>query len=144
MYREKLRLDAATSNVILRNVKVSDANQAHQLRTNCATHLTTGIYRLKLAPNLYAPERFTQYTINPYSRRIDQTGLLWFTVGAKAYTLPSGKISRTENRTTKCLSERERENFNLAVFALAFLSRRQDPELPGAISRGLLDCPCRV
>jgi hypothetical protein len=39
------------------------------------------------------------------------------------------------------LSERERENFNHAVFALAFFSRRQDRELLGAISRGLLDCP---
>ena len=61
--------------------------------------------------------------------------------------LPSG-VGRRENpgknRTAKCLSERERENFNQAVFALAFFSRRQDRELPGAISRGLLDCPCRV
>ncbi len=56
----------------------------------------------------------------------------------------AGKISRTENRTAKCLSERERENFNHAVFALAFFSRRQDRESPGAISRGLLDCPCRL
>jgi hypothetical protein len=39
---------------------------------------------------------------------------------------------------------RERENFNRAVFALAFFSRRQDRELLGAIFRGLLDCPCRV
>ena len=42
------------------------------------------------------------------------------------------------------LSEREQENFNHALFALAFFSRRQDRELLGAISRGLLDCPCRV
>jgi hypothetical protein len=35
-------------------------------------------------------------------------------------------------------------DFNRAIFALAFFSRRQDRELPGAISRGLLDCPCRV
>ena len=40
--------------------------------------------------------------------------------------------------------QRERENFNHALFALAFFSRRQDRELPGAISRGLLDCPRRV
>ena len=39
---------------------------------------------------------------------------------------------------------RERENFNHALFALAFFSRRQDRELLGAISRGLLDCPRRV
>jgi hypothetical protein len=31
--------------------------------------------------------------------------------------------------------------FNQAVFALAFFSQRRDRELPGAISRGLLDCP---
>jgi hypothetical protein len=43
----------------------------------------------------------------------------------------------------KCLPESERENFNYALCALAFFSRRQDRELPGAISRGLLDCPCR-
>ena len=47
------------------------------------------------------------------------------------------------NRTTNYLPESERENFNQAVFALAFFFRRQDRELPGAISRGLLDCPCR-
>ena len=29
-------------------------------------------------------------------------------------------------------------------FCLGFFSRRQDRELRGAISRGLLDCPCRV
>jgi hypothetical protein len=39
------------------------------------------------------------------------------------------------------LPESERENFNQAVFALAFFSRQQDRELLGAISRGLLDCP---
>jgi hypothetical protein len=50
----------------------------------------------------------------------------------------AGKISRTENRTAKCLSERERENFNDALFAFAFFSRPQDRELLGAISRGLL------
>jgi hypothetical protein len=33
------------------------------------------------------------------------------------------------------LPERERENFNQAVFALAFSSRRQDRELPGAYNR---------
>jgi hypothetical protein len=44
----------------------------------------------------------------------------------------------------KCLPESERENFNHAVFTFAFFSRRQDRELFGAISRGLLDCPCRV
>ncbi len=44
----------------------------------------------------------------------------------------------------KGLPESERENFNHAVFALAFYSRRQDRELLGAISRGLLDCPRRV
>ena len=37
----------------------------------------------------------------------------------------------------------ERENFNRAVFALAFFSRPQDRELLGAISRGLPDCPRR-
>ena len=36
------------------------------------------------------------------------------------------------------------ENFNHALFAFAFFARRQDRELPGAISRGLLDCPRRV
>jgi hypothetical protein len=51
------------------------------------------------------------------------------------------KISRTENRTAKCLPERERENFNHALFAFVFFPRRQDRELLGAISRGLLDCP---
>ena len=30
------------------------------------------------------------------------------------------------------------------LFAFAFFSRRQDRELLGAISRGLLDCPPRV
>jgi hypothetical protein len=50
----------------------------------------------------------------------------------------AGKFSRTENRTAKCLSERERENFNDALFAFAFFSRPQDRELLGAISRGLL------
>jgi hypothetical protein len=44
----------------------------------------------------------------------------------------------------KCLPESERENFNDAVFALAFFSRRQDRELLGATSRGLLDCPRQV
>jgi hypothetical protein len=44
----------------------------------------------------------------------------------------------------KMLAESEREIFNHAVFTLAFFSRRQDRELLGAISRGLLDCPCRV
>ena len=45
----------------------------------------------------------------------------------------------------KLLVTRKRtENFNHAVFTLAFFSRRQDRELLGAISRGLLDCPCRV
>jgi hypothetical protein len=38
----------------------------------------------------------------------------------------------------------ERENFNRALFALAFFFRLQDRELLGAISRGLLDCPCRL
>ena len=38
----------------------------------------------------------------------------------------------------------ESENFNHALFALAFFSRRQDRELLGAISRGLLDCPYRA
>jgi len=36
-------------------------------------------------------------------------------------------------------AQREQENFNQAVFALAFFSQRQDRELLGAISRGLLD-----
>ena len=31
-----------------------------------------------------------------------------------------------ENRTTKCLREKERKNFNQAVFALGFFCRRQD------------------
>ena len=44
----------------------------------------------------------------------------------------------------KCLAEYGRANFNHAAFALAFFSRRQDRELPGAMSRGLLDRPCRV
>jgi hypothetical protein len=35
-------------------------------------------------------------------------------------------------------------NFNHTLFALTFFSRRQDRELPGAISRGLLDCSYRV
>jgi hypothetical protein len=39
-------------------------------------------------------------------------------------------------------AQRERENFNQAVFVLAFFFRRQDRELLGAISRGLLDRPC--
>ena len=39
----------------------------------------------------------------------------------------------------KMLIGKKRENFNHAVFALAFFSRRQDRELPGATSRGLLD-----
>jgi hypothetical protein len=56
----------------------------------------------------------------------------------------TGKISRTVNGTAKCLPERERENFNHALFALGFFSRRQDRELPCVISRGLLDCPRRV
>ena|SRR6516164_4023194 len=56
----------------------------------------------------------------------------------------AGRISRTENRTTRCLPENERENFNEAVFSLAFFSQRQDRERLGAISRGLLDCPCRL
>jgi hypothetical protein len=55
-----------------------------------------------------------------------------------------GKISRTESRTAKRLPEGERENFNQALFAFAFFSRRQDQELLGAVSRGLLDCPRRV
>ena len=41
-------------------------------------------------------------------------------------------------------AQRERDNLNQALFASAFFSRRQDRELPGAISRGLLDCPCRA
>jgi len=40
--------------------------------------------------------------------------------------------------------KRERENFNHALFAFPFFSRRQDRELLGAISLGLLECPCRV
>ena len=42
------------------------------------------------------------------------------------------------------LCKRARDNFNNALFPLAYFSRRQDRELPGAISRGLLGCPCRV
>jgi len=37
-----------------------------------------------------------------------------------------------------------RSPLTLTLFALAFFSRRQDRELLGAISRGLLDCPCRL
>ena len=55
-----------------------------------------------------------------------------------------GKFLGPRIALQKCLSERERENFNQPLFALAFFSRRQDRELPGAISRGLLDCPRRV
>ncbi len=44
-------------------------------------------------------------------------------------------------RRRKRRANPERENFNHALFALAFFSRRQDRELLGAISRGLLDCP---
>jgi hypothetical protein len=45
------------------------------------------------------------------------------------------------NRASLRLStRRERENFNDAVFALAFFSQRQIRDLLGAISRGLLDC----
>ena len=51
--------------------------------------------------------------------------------------------TRPRNRTER-ISERERQNFNHALFALAFFSQRQDRELLGAISRGLLDCPRRV
>jgi hypothetical protein len=39
-------------------------------------------------------------------------------------------------------SKKNERIFNLAVFALAFFAGRQDRELLGAISRGLLDCPC--
>jgi hypothetical protein len=46
--------------------------------------------------------------------------------------------------TAAACQKRERENFSHALFALAFFSQRQDRELPGAISRGLLDCPRRV
>jgi hypothetical protein len=35
-------------------------------------------------------------------------------------------------------------HFNHALLAFAFFSGQQDRELLGAISRGLLDCPCRV
>ncbi len=58
----------------IRNVKVSDANQAYPLRTNCATHLATGVYRFKLAAYLYASEKLTKYVINPYNRRMQYTG----------------------------------------------------------------------
>jgi hypothetical protein len=37
-----------------------------------------------------------------------------------------------------------RSPLTLTLFASAFFSRRQDRELPGAISRGLLGCPCRA
>jgi hypothetical protein len=57
---------------------------------------------------------------------------------------PSRTRGSKVNRTTKCLSERERENFNHALFAFAVFSRRRDRELLGAISRGLLECPRRV
>jgi hypothetical protein len=48
------------------------------------------------------------------------------------------------NSVTKRLPEMERQNFNHAVFSLAFFSQPQDQELLGAIFRGLPDCPCRV
>jgi uncharacterized coiled-coil protein SlyX len=54
---------------------------------------------------------------------------------ASQQLIPTGEQSRSP--------ERERENFNHALFGLAFFSRRQDRELLGAISRGLLDCPRR-
>src|SRR4029077_14240331 len=44
-----------------------------------------------------------------------------------------GQRKAQVNRTAKCLSERERENFNQAVFALAFFAQRQDREMTGAI-----------
>ena len=62
---------------------------------------------------------------------------------SKLTCLPRARGSEV-NDTAKCLSERGPENFNHALFAFAFFSRRQDLELPGAISRGLLDCPCPV
>jgi hypothetical protein len=52
----------------------------------------------------------------------------------------AGKISRTENRTAKCLSERERENFNDALFAFAFFSRRHK-RLTTRSAFGRLDVP---
>ena len=55
-----------------------------------------------------------------------------------------GQRKAQVNRTAKCLPRRERENFNQAVFALAFFSQRLDREPRVAISRGLLDCPCPV
>ncbi len=65
----------------------------------------------------------------------------WNQIAENAAPAPTGFA---EIISTKCLPERERENFNHALFAFAFFSRRQDRELLGAISRGLLDCPRRV
>ena len=54
-----------------------------------------------------------------------------------------GRPTAVEHRRGKVVRQprfdgRERENFKHALFALAFFSRRQDRELPGAISPGLL------
>ena len=48
------------------------------------------------------------------------------------------------DRETARIQKENRGNFNHALFALAFFSRRQDRELRGAIFRGLRDCPRRV
>ena len=58
----------------------------------------------------------------------------------RVYEQADNVIERMSRRAI----QRERENFNHAVFTLAFFSRQQGRELPGAISRGLLGCPCRV
>jgi hypothetical protein len=50
-----------------------------------------------------------------------------------------GKFLRPRIALQNASQKEEPENFNHALFALAFLSRRQDRELLGAISRGLLD-----
>ena len=59
----------------------------------------------------------------------------------------SGKVARSFKYQHVAMTAANiwvKPNFNHALFALAFFSRRQDRELLGAISRGLLDCPRRV
>jgi hypothetical protein len=63
--------------------------------------------------------------------------------GCCLVVIPTGR-NNVPPLLTKCLSEKKTQNFNQAVFILAFFSRRQDRELRGAVSRGLLDCPCRL
>jgi hypothetical protein len=68
-----------------------------------------------------APLRLCLNKVREFSASLRGSALVFQGVGESHY---------------KCLPERERENFNDAVFALAFYSRRQDRELLGAISRG--------